>query len=84
MGTQHAQMSVGIDTSPNTYFNTNPFYTPKDVHNQNVIQNGAIHNQNHIDYDLNINTIKTLLMTTKVPESCVWTWFELIFISGII
>lgn len=28
---------------------------------------------NSIDYDFNINAIKTLLMTSKVPESCVWS-----------
>lgn len=30
---------------------------------------------NSIDYDFNIHAIKTLLMTTKVPESCVWKSF---------
>ncbi|KAL7041688.1 hypothetical protein ACKWTF_000854 [Chironomus riparius] len=41
---------------------TNPFQTSK--------VNGEI-SSNTIDYDFNINAIKTLLMTTKVPESCV-------------
>lgn len=34
--------------------------------------NGDLSN-NSIDYDFNINAIKTLLMTSKVPESCVWS-----------
>jgi hypothetical protein len=41
---------------------TNPFSTAK--------TNGDLPT-NSIDYDFNINAIKTLLMTTKVPESCV-------------
>lgn len=49
----------------NSYFNTNPFYSTKSP-------NGELPS-NPIDYDFNINAIKTLLMTSKVPESCVWS-----------
>lgn len=51
--------------STNSYFNTNPFHSPKGP-------NGELPS-NPIDYDFNINAIKTLLMTSKVPESCVWS-----------
>ncbi|CAO1368871.1 unnamed protein product [Diamesa hyperborea] len=54
--------------TPNSFFGSNPFCSPKDIiPNGN---NGTL-SANQIDYDLNINAIKTLLMTTKVPESCV-------------
>ncbi|CRL01064.1 CLUMA_CG014257, isoform A [Clunio marinus] len=33
--------------------------------------NGEIQSNQTVDYDFNINAIKTLLMTSKVPESCV-------------
>jgi hypothetical protein len=52
-----------FDVAPmSSCFNSNPFY--------NKGPNGELPS-NSIDYDFNINAIKTLLMTSKVPESCV-------------
>jgi hypothetical protein len=45
-------------------YSTNPFYSAKPNANGEPPSNS-------IDYDFNINAIKTLLMTSKVPESCV-------------
>lgn len=47
--------------------NTNPFHAAMKA-NGDVPSNAT---PTAIDYDFNINAIKTLLMTTKVPESCV-------------
>lgn len=54
-----------VEVTPiNSYYNSNPFHSPKGP-------NGELPS-NSVDYDFNINAIKTLLMTSKVPESCVW------------
>lgn len=49
----------------NSFSNANPFHSPR-----GPPMNGDLPS-NSIDYDFNINAIKTLLMTSKVPESCV-------------
>lgn len=50
--------------------NTNPFHAAMKA-NGDVPSNATTTSVNAIDYDFNINAIKTLLMTNKVPESCV-------------
>lgn len=68
MTQQQQQPSSQIVTAQST----NPFYASKANGDVNVMTTAAaVTTNNTIDYDFNINAIKTLLMTTKVPESCV-------------
>lgn len=54
--------SITSNSHVDASYSSNPFHK---------VQNGDL-SSNSIDYDFNINAIKTLLMTSKVPESCVW------------
>lgn len=49
--------------------NTNPLHAAMKANGD--VPSNTTTTVNSIDYDFNINAIKTLLMTTKVPESCV-------------
>jgi hypothetical protein len=68
-----------VEVTPSSYCggasNTNPFHAALksngELPSATVASSSAAATTNSIDYDFNIHAIKTLLMTTKVPESCV-------------
>lgn len=74
---QSIASSCHVEVTPPSYCstnNTNPFHTAMKANGDlppAVSSTTAAASVNSIDYDFNIHAIKTLLMTTKVPESCV-------------
>jgi hypothetical protein len=67
-----ASSNCHVEVTTSTQFQHQPITTTNPFHHA-MKANGDISSAaaNTIDYDFNINAIKTLLMTSKVPESCV-------------